>query len=52
MSDVPSLAGRIDAIVMGASAGGVEALLRLLPALSATLSVPVFIVLHLPRDRP
>jgi two-component system chemotaxis response regulator CheB len=52
MSAVPSLAGRIDAIVMGASAGGVEALLTLLPALSATLSVPVFIVLHLPRDRP
>jgi two-component system, chemotaxis family, protein-glutamate methylesterase/glutaminase len=52
MSAVVSLVGRIDAIVMGASAGGVEALLTLLPALSASLSVPVFIVLHLPRDRP
>jgi two-component system chemotaxis response regulator CheB len=52
MSAVASLAGRIDAIVMGASAGGVEALLTLLPGLPATLGVPVFIVLHLPRDRP
>jgi two-component system chemotaxis response regulator CheB len=52
MSAVVSVAGRIDAIVIGASAGGVEALLTLLPALSAALSVPVFIVLHLPRDRP
>jgi|SRR5665213_1539673 len=52
MSAVASLVGRIDAVVIGASAGGVEALLKLLPALSATLSVPLFIVLHLPRDRP
>jgi two-component system chemotaxis response regulator CheB len=52
MSAAVSLAGRIDAIVMGASAGGVEALLTLLPALPASLTVPVFIVLHLPRDRP
>jgi two-component system, chemotaxis family, protein-glutamate methylesterase/glutaminase len=52
MSAVICVAGRIDAIVIGASAGGVEALLTLLPALSAALSVPVFIVLHLPRDRP
>jgi two-component system, chemotaxis family, protein-glutamate methylesterase/glutaminase len=52
MNDTVSLAGRIDAIVMGASAGGVEALMALLPALPARLSMPVFIVLHLPRDRP
>ncbi len=52
MNDSVSLAGRIDAIVMGASAGGVEALMTLLPALPARLSMPVFIVLHLPRDRP
>ena len=47
-----SLAGRVDAIVMGASAGGVEALMSLLPALSASFDIPVFIVLHLPRDQP
>lgn len=40
------------AIVIGASAGGVLALQQLLDALPATLSVPVMIVLHLPRDRP
>ena len=48
----PSLWGRVDAIVIGASAGGVEALSALLPALPASLEAPVFIVLHLPRERP
>jgi two-component system chemotaxis response regulator CheB len=52
MSARVSLAGRIDAIVIGASAGGIEALMVLLPALSPTLVPPIFIVLHLPRDRP
>jgi len=47
-----SLGGRVDAVVIGASAGGVEALSVLLPALSADLKAAVFIVLHLPRDRP
>jgi two-component system, chemotaxis family, protein-glutamate methylesterase/glutaminase len=46
------LAGRIDAVVIGASAGGIEALTVLLPALARGLRPPVFIVLHLPRDRP
>jgi two-component system chemotaxis response regulator CheB len=46
-----SLAGRVDAVVIGASAGGIEALLLLLPALPAGLRAPVFIVQHLPRDR-
>ena len=40
----------IDAIVVGASAGGVEALNRLLPSLSVTLPVPVLVVLHLLPD--
>jgi two-component system chemotaxis response regulator CheB len=47
-----SLAARIDAVVIGASAGGIEALTVLLPALAPGLRPPVFIVLHLPRDRP
>jgi two-component system, chemotaxis family, protein-glutamate methylesterase/glutaminase len=47
-----NLAGRIDAVVIGASAGGIEALTVLLPALARGLRPPVFIVLHLPRDRP
>jgi two-component system chemotaxis response regulator CheB len=49
---VVSLAGRVDAIVMGASAGGVEALMALLPTLSVAFRTPIFIVLHLPRDQP
>jgi two-component system chemotaxis response regulator CheB len=47
-----SVVGRIDAIVMGASAGGIEAMMALLPGLSATFRIPIMIVLHLPRDRP
>ncbi len=43
---------RVDAIVIGASAGGVEAIGQLLPALPADLRAAVFVVLHLPRERP
>ena len=46
------LSRRVDAIVIGASAGGIEALGRLLPALPADLGVPVVIVVHLPPQRP
>ena len=46
------LQGRIEAVVIGASAGGIEALSVLLPALPQNLRAPVFIVLHLPRERP
>ncbi|MDB5848271.1 MAG: chemotaxis protein CheB [Rhodoferax sp.] len=46
------LKGPVEAIVIGASAGGVEALMALLPALPAGLAAAVFVVLHLPRDRP
>ncbi len=52
MRDVEALQGRIDAIAIGTSAGGVEALSILLPALPAGLRASVFIVLHLPRERP
>jgi two-component system chemotaxis response regulator CheB len=47
-----SLAGRVDAIAIGTSAGGVEALSVILPALPAGSRVAVFVVLHLPRERP
>jgi len=52
VTDVRALRGRIDAIVIGASAGGVEALSVLLPALPPDLRVSLFIVVHLPRERP
>jgi two-component system chemotaxis response regulator CheB len=42
----------IEAVVIGASAGGIQALSVVLPALSAQLRSAVFVVLHLPRDRP
>lgn len=43
---------RAQLIVIGASAGGVTALRRLIGALSPALTAPVAVVLHLPRDRP
>ena len=43
---------RIEAVVIGTSAGGVEALSVVLPALPAGVCAPVFVVLHLPRERP
>ena len=52
MSVALALNSRIDAVVIGASAGGVEALSVLLPKLPASLRAAVFIVLHLPRGRP
>jgi two-component system chemotaxis response regulator CheB len=42
----------VDAVVIGTSAGGVEVLSTLLPALPAGLRAPVFVVIHLPRERP
>lgn len=43
---------RIDAVLIGASAGGVQALTALLPALPVGARAAIFIVLHLPRDKP
>jgi two-component system, chemotaxis family, protein-glutamate methylesterase/glutaminase len=43
---------QVAAVAIGCSAGGVEALSRLLPALEPTGGVPVLIVVHLPRERP
>jgi two-component system, chemotaxis family, protein-glutamate methylesterase/glutaminase len=39
------------AVVIGASAGAVEALLTILPDLPKDFSIPVFIVVHVPPDR-
>jgi len=41
-----------EAIVIGGSAGALEALSTILPALSPTLEVPVALVLHLAGDKP
>ncbi len=41
---------QIQAVVIGASAGGMEGLSVLLPALPAELRLSVFIVMHLPRE--
>ncbi|MBJ7375324.1 chemotaxis protein CheB [Sphingobium sp.] len=41
----------IQAIAIGASAGAVQALLRILPALPADFPLPVLIVVHVPPDR-
>lgn len=41
---------RIGAIAIGASAGGVGALLRLFSVLEAGYSLPIIVVLHMPED--
>lgn len=41
----------IKAVAIGASAGGVQALSRILPALPAGYPLPVVIVVHVPADR-
>lgn len=47
-----ALAGRsFKALVIGGSAGGVDALLTLLPQLPAGFALPVLCILHLPPDR-
>ncbi|MFJ2478740.1 chemotaxis protein CheB [Pseudomonas sp. NPDC087598] len=50
MNDTADLP-RIEAIVVGASAGGVEALLTLLGPLRKGFVLPIIIVLHLPEER-
>ncbi|MGZ5200278.1 MAG: chemotaxis protein CheB [Telluria sp.] len=47
-----ALAGRrIEVVVIGASAGGIEALLKLLPALPPSMKLAVVCILHMPPDR-
>jgi two-component system chemotaxis response regulator CheB len=43
---------QVEAVVIGASAGGIQALSLVLPVLPETMRAPIFIVVHLPRDRP
>jgi two-component system chemotaxis response regulator CheB len=40
-----------EAVVVGTSAGGVQALLALLAQLPATFRLPIVVVIHLPADR-
>ncbi|MGD0504485.1 MAG: chemotaxis protein CheB [Steroidobacteraceae bacterium] len=47
----PALDG-VEGVVIGASAGGVQALAELLPAFPEGTAAAIFVVLHLPRDRP
>jgi two-component system chemotaxis response regulator CheB len=44
-------ASPVSAVVIGASAGAVQALLAVLPALPASFSLPVLVVVHVPPDR-
>lgn len=47
-----ALAGRrIDALAIGASAGGIGALRAILPGLGPRIGFPVLIVVHMPHDR-
>jgi len=47
-----SLTRGIDAVVVGASAGGVEVLSVLLSMIPADCRVSFFVVVHIPRERP
>ncbi|WP_260929226.1 chemotaxis protein CheB [Novosphingobium sp. 9] len=42
---------RAQAVVIGASAGAIDALLRILPRLPADYPIPVLVVVHLPAGR-
>ena len=45
---VPSIAGKVDVVVIGISTGGPQALRRLLPMFPADFPVPIALVLHMP----
>jgi two-component system chemotaxis response regulator CheB len=48
----PSPLSNVDAIVIGTSAGGVDALSVILPAIDGGYHGAILVVLHLPRERP
>jgi two-component system, chemotaxis family, protein-glutamate methylesterase/glutaminase len=52
VSSPESLTRDIDAVVIGASAGGIEVLSALLSMIPAGCDVSFFIVMHIPRERP
>jgi len=52
LPSTPAPPGPVDAIVLGASAGGVDALLAILSALPASFILPMAAVVHIPRDKP
>jgi two-component system, chemotaxis family, protein-glutamate methylesterase/glutaminase len=45
-------AAQAEAVVIGASAGALEALSVILPALPAHFKLPVMVVVHVPADKP
>lgn len=45
------MAARYEAVVIGASAGAVEALSVVLPSLPPTFKLPVIVVVHIPPDK-
>lgn len=44
-----SAAGRVEAVLIGCSTGGPDALAQLIPALPADFPVPIFVVQHMPE---
>jgi two-component system, chemotaxis family, protein-glutamate methylesterase/glutaminase len=48
---IGKLSHAVDAVVIGASAGGIDVLGTLLPALPRDFPLPVAVVLHVPPDR-
>jgi two-component system chemotaxis response regulator CheB len=52
VSTLLSLTRDIQAVVIGASAGGIEVLSALLSHLPTGCSVPFMVVMHIPRERP
>lgn len=52
MTSLDALTRNIDAVVIGASAGGVEILSMLLSVIPSGCRISFFIVLHIPRERP
>lgn len=52
MSAFEELTRGVDAVVIGGSAGAIEALLVLLAAIPPDCRVAFFVVVHIPRERP